>query len=96
MGVILRCCTRFGNVLQILDASAFLDVVREIAAGAVLHDQVYIPLRALIPSLRGGAEEEGEGDTHDDVNEPRNVSMGETLEDLDLALEVLEQFTAQA
>ena len=95
MGVILRRCTRFGNVLQILDASSFLDVVREIAAGAVLHDQVYIPLRALIPSLRGGVEEEGEGDTHDDVDEPRNVSMGETLEDLDLALEVLEQFTAQ-
>lgn len=48
MGVVLRCCTGRGNILQPFDASPLLDIIRQVAACAKLHDKIHILLRALV------------------------------------------------
>jgi hypothetical protein len=45
--IILGCSAGFGDILKILYASALLDIVGEIAARTVFHDEVYVALSAL-------------------------------------------------
>jgi hypothetical protein len=75
VGIVLGCSAGFGDILQILDAAALLDVVGEIASRTVLHDEVYIALSALhgasTEGHKGGADV-----THDDINQFGNVPMG--------------------
>jgi hypothetical protein len=47
MRIILGCSAGFRDILQVLYAAAFLDVVGEIATRTVFHDEVYIALSAL-------------------------------------------------
>lgn len=44
---VLRWGGGIRRVLEPFDATALLDVVGEVTAGTVLHDQVYIAVRAL-------------------------------------------------
>ena len=43
----MGCSAGFGDILKILYASALLDIVGEIAARTVFHDEVYVALSAL-------------------------------------------------
>lgn len=47
MRVVLQGSSRSGNVFKTLDATALLDVVREVATCAIFHNEEYVPFGTL-------------------------------------------------
>jgi hypothetical protein len=90
MWIILGCSAGFRDILKILYASALLDIVGEIATRTVFHDKVYVALSAL-RGLSTGEPNYGKSATYDNIHQFGDVPMGKRLEDVDLALEILDK-----
>jgi hypothetical protein len=89
MRVVLWCGARGRDVLQAFDLASLLDIVREIATRAKLHDEIYPVFSTLQGMVRLG-NRYGTARTYHDVQELRNMPVRQALQDVDFALQVVE------
>ena len=92
MRVIDRRCSGRGYVFQGFNLSTFLYIICEISTRAEFHDEVDILLGTLNGMVnKSQLEYHRNLDTYNDVNELRNMAVGERFEDFDLTLKVVKE-----
>lgn len=85
-----------GDIFQALYPTALLDVIREVSPGTELHYEVYVPLCTLVGWSALASSWLDFVCTHYDIKQPGDMSVGETLQDLNLSLQVVKQLRAEA